>query len=490
MANLISGLILTLSLLEVALSDDGLPIASHTMFPKGFMFGASTAAYQVEGGWNADGKGVSIWDDLLHKYPEYVVYNMNGDVSDDSYHFYKDDVRVLKEIGFQTYRFSIAWPRVLPDGTTSNINQAGIDYYMNLIDELIANGIEPVVALYHWDLPVTLQKFGGWLNPKVVDLFVDYADLMFKTYGDKVKWWITINEPESVAGGYGGGDAAPALNLFGTGDYLSGHNLLRAHGKTYRLYQKKYSHFGGKISMAFCGATCYPASDSPEDIAAVDRCFQFSFGWFAHPVIKGDYPPVMREYVDENSMAEGRDVSRLPYFTEEEIQEINGTVDWFGLNYYTSQMVKAGLTDMDPSLNRDSRIIKSFNSSWPTSGTNWLRVVPQGLRLIATKVKEAYGDIPIMVTENGYPDHGEHDDLRIGYFETHLAELRRAIYEDGCNIFGICIWSIIDNFEWRNGYTVKFGVVNVDFNSPNRTRTLKNSGYWFQHYIAMHKLVE
>nr|AOH73347.1 beta glucosidase 6 [Lygus lineolaris] len=470
--------------------DDRLPPASHTMFPKGFKFGASTAAYQVEGGWDADGKGPSIWDDYLHKHPDYIKNRNNGDVADDSYHFYKDDVRALKEVGFQTYRFSIAWPRVLPNGRTSHINQAGIDYYMNVIDELLANGIEPVVALYHWDLPTPLQEIGGWLNPDIADLFTEYADLMFQTYGDKVKWWITINEAQSVAGGYGGDNAAPVLNLHGTGDYLAGHNLLRAHGKTYRLYQRKYSHQGGKLSMAFCGAPCFPTTQTPEDIAAADRCFQFSFGWFGHPVLKGDYPPVMREYVDRNSKAEGRNVSRLPYFTEEEIREINGTVDWFGLNYYTAYWGKEGAVGANPSVDRDSNVNKYFDPNWPATATTWMKVIPQGLRLAIQKVRQEFGNIPIIVTENGYPDHGDLDEKRIDYFETHLAEMRQAIYEDGINVIGYCLWSIIDNFEWRDGYTVKFGIVEVDFNSPNKTRTLKKSAYWFQNYMAMHKLLE
>ncbi|KAF6215547.1 hypothetical protein GE061_010303 [Apolygus lucorum] len=482
-------LVLTISLTNGG-CDDRLPIASHTMFPKGFMFGASTAAYQVEGGWNADGKGMSIWDNITHVHPDFIRTYQNGDVADDSYHLYKEDVKALKAVGMQLYRFSISWPRILPNGRINQINQPGLDYYMNLIDELLANDITPIVALYHWDLPQALEDIGGWLNPDIAQYFEEYADLIFKTYGDKVKWWITINEAWSVINGYGSFAWAPALNLHGTGDYLAGHNLLRAHGKAYRLYQRKYSHFGGKLSMAFCGAMCLPASDAPEDIAAAERCYQFSFGWFAHPVFKGDYPPIMREMVDRNSKAEGRNVSRLPYFTQEEINEINGTVDWFGLNYYTSMMTKNGITGDNPSTLRDTEMIQYWDPSWPSTASDWVKVVPQGIRVLAKKVKEEYGNPLTIVTENGYSDHGDRDVDRIGYFESHLAEIRRAIYEDGCNIVGIAIWSIIDNFEWKDGYTVKFGIVEVDFNSPNKTRTLKKSAYWFQNYIAMHKLIQ
>ncbi|KAF6215548.1 hypothetical protein GE061_010304 [Apolygus lucorum] len=484
-------LTLILAFSQLVFSDDKLPIAAHTMFPKGFMFGAATAAYQVEGGWNADGKGMSVWDNYTHEHPDFVALNENADVSDDSYHLYKEDVQLLKTIGFQVYRFSISWPRVLPNGRTSYVNQAGIDYYMNLIDDLLANGIEPMVTLFHWDLPQALEDIGGWLNPDIAQLFEEYADLMFKTYGDKVKWWITINEPFSVVWFYGGNSAgAPNLNLHGTGDYLSGHNLLRAHGKAYRLYQKKYSHQGGKLSMAFCGPMCQPKTDSKDDIAAAERCYQFSYGWFAHPVFRGDYPPVMRELVDKNSKEEGRTVSRLPYFTEEEIKEINGTVDFFGMNYYTTNLINDGVIGDFPSVTRDAHYLTSFDPSWPSSEADWLKIVPQGIRLLAKKVKEEYNNPTLIVTENGYPQASMDDYERISYFESHFSELRRAIYEDKCNIIGHTTWSIIDNFEWRKGYTNKFGVVSVDFNDPKRTRTLRRSAEWLQHYLAMHKLIQ
>ncbi|KAF6215120.1 hypothetical protein GE061_009869 [Apolygus lucorum] len=490
---LILALVLALSLGNDGLCNDGLPIASHTMFPSWFKFGAATASYQVEGGWNADGKGMNIWDNITHERPDFVANRYNGDVADNSYYKYKEDVQILKTIGFQMYRFSISWSRVLPTGRVNTVNQAGIDYYMNLIDDLLANGIEPVVTLYHWDLPQPLQDIGGWLNPEIAHIFAEYADLMFKTYGDKVKWWMTINEPYSVVKGYGAEDFAPALNLVGTGDYLCGHNLLRAHAKAYRVYQKNYAHQGGKISMAFCGSVCQPLTNTPEDIAAADRCFQFTFGWFAHPTFYGDYHPLMRQMIDRNSRQEGRNVSRLPTFTSEEMTELAGSVDYFGLNYYSPNMAKNGFSGAIPSKEHDTQVIFSFDPSWEECASSWMRIVPQGLRLVANKVRVEYGNPIVLITENGVSDDGRdplNDLQRIRYYEGHLAELRRAIYEDGCNVVGHTSWSIIDNFEWRDGYTKKFGMVSVDFNSPARTRTFKRSAYWFQNYLAMHKLMQ
>ncbi|KAF6214684.1 hypothetical protein GE061_009427 [Apolygus lucorum] len=472
---------------------DGLPIASHTMFPRGFKFGAATASYQVEGGWNADGKGMNIWDNITHARPDFIADRSNGDVADDSYNKYKEDVQIMKTIGFQTYRFSISWARVLPTGRIDNVNQAGLDYYTNLIDELLANGIEPLVTMYHWDLPQTLQDIGGWLNPDMAQIFGDYADLLFKTYGDKVKWWITINEPVSIVTGYSADSFAPALNMAGIGDYVSGHNLLRAHAKAYRIYQQKYSHQGGKISMAFNGNICQPVTLSPEDVAAADRCYQFSYGWFAHPTFFGDYHPIMRQLVDMHSKMEGRNESRLPHFTEEEIADLAGSVDYVGLNYYGPLMSWNGQSGSIPSRDHDAQVLYKFEDNWEQCPSTWMRIVPQGLRLLVNKVKQEYGNPMVIITENGVSDDGTdplNDLQRISYYERHLAELRRAIYEDGCNVVGYTSWSIIDNFEWRDGYTKKFGMVSVDYNTPERTRTFKKSAYWFQHYLAMHKLIQ
>ncbi|BES89247.1 glycoside hydrolases [Nesidiocoris tenuis] len=465
------------------------------MFPKGFIFGAATAAYQIEGAWNVDGKGPSIWDNITHTRPDFSKGNANGDVAADSYHKYKEDVSLMKYMGLKMYRFSISWSRILPNGRTNDINQAGLDYYTNLIDELLANDIEPMVTIYHWDLPQALQDIGGWLNPDIADIFADYADLVFRTYGSKVKWWVTLNEAYMAATGYGSDGFAPALtNLHGVGEYLAGHNMLRAHGKAYRLYKAKYSHFGGKVSMAFAGWFCVPWSDSLADREASERCHEFTYGWFSHPIYIGDYPPSMRVAINKNSQLEGRNTSRLPYFTAEEIREIKGSSDFYGLNHYTISLAKDGPSSnaLTPSLEYDMRTTMGADPSWTPSAASWLKVVPQSLRLHVQTVKTKYNNPEIVITENGYADDGSRptdDPERIKYLESYMAELRRGIYEDGCNVTAHLTWSLLDNFEWRDGYTVKFGLVSVDFASPNRTRSLKRSGYWLKDYVNMHKIL-
>ncbi|BES89246.1 glycoside hydrolases [Nesidiocoris tenuis] len=468
------------------------PPVSHTNFPKGFLFGSATASYQVEGAWNDTDKGESIWDHITHNNPNFIAEQQNGDIADDSFHKFKEDIRIMKDIGFKSYRFSISWPRVLPTGKVADgYSKTGLNYYTELIDELLANGIEPLVTLYHWDLPQALQEErGGWLNPNISDYFADYADFMFSKFAPKVKYWITINEPLSIVNGYGDDARAPALKeLHGIGEYVAGHNLLLAHSKAYKLYQDKYSHNLGKISMAFCGSYCAPASDSVEDIEAAERCYQFTFGWFIHPVLKGDYHPLLRSIIDENSQWEGRKTSRLPYFSQQEIDQLKGSADFLGLNYYTMLLAKPGLAGLDPSDQRDSRVVTLWDPSWKPTVASWLRVAPEGLRMLLNKVKNDYGNPEVLITENGYPDDGSdplNDTERINYYETHFAAIRQAIYEDGCNVVGHTSWSLMDNFEWRDGYKAKFGIFSVDFNSPNRTRTMKKSAYWLKNYIAMH----
>ncbi|KAF6214883.1 hypothetical protein GE061_009627, partial [Apolygus lucorum] len=348
---------------------------SHTLFPEGFIFGAATAAYQIEGGWNADGKGENIWDNISHEQPSFIKDNKNGDVAADSYHKYLEDVLLLENIGFQMYRFSLSWARILPNGKIDNVNQAGIDYYMNLIDALLAKGIQPMITIYHWDLPQALEDIGGWTNPEIVDIFRDFADLVFESYGQKVKWWITINEPVMITEGYGEDKYAPAayLDLHGIVEYQVGRNLLLAHAAAYRIYQEKYSHLEGKISMAFSGLNCIPATDSLKDKEAAERCYQHKFGWFAHPVFIGDYPPEMRKRIDKLSEEEGRNTTRLPYFTEDEINYINGTVDYFGLNHYSTEYASSGEEGLNPSVRRDEGILLSFDPNWPEESMEGFR---------------------------------------------------------------------------------------------------------------------
>ncbi|XP_067010250.2 myrosinase 1-like [Anabrus simplex] len=470
--------------------------AANNRFPDDFLFGAATAAYQVEGAWNEDGKGENIWDHMLHEHPDYTKDHQNGDVADDSYHRYKEDVRILKEMGMNHYRFSISWARIMPTGEANNINQAGIDYYNNLINELLDNGILPVVTMYHWDLPQWLQDLGGWTNPIMADYFEDYARVLYENFGDRVKWWITFNEPLSFVAGYAHGGPfikAPAINKPGVGDYLATHHLLIAHARAYHLYDEQYrAKQQGKVTITLNTDWHEPLTNSTEDIAAADRARQFSFGMFAHPIFstEGDYPAIVRELVDKKSKAEGRTRSRLPVFSKEMVEYIRGTYDYFGLNYYSSKLVTSGETGENPSRERDAEVVISFDPSWPASPvTSWLKVVPWGFRKLITWVHETYNAPAILITENGYSDDGSLEDTdRINYFKSHFTELLKAVYEDGANVIGHTAWSVIDNMEWNSGYTEKFGVYYVNFTDPARPRIPKASSQFLKEIIQTREI--
>ncbi|XP_066994441.2 myrosinase 1 [Anabrus simplex] len=453
---------------------------SNTRFPDGFLFGAATAAYQIEGGWNEDGKGESIWDHTMHTQPNFTADGQNGDVACDSYHLYKEDVRLLKEMGVDFYRFSISWPRILPTGEANNINQAGIDYYNNLINELLDNGIQPMITIYHWDLPQWLQELGGWVNPIIADYFEDYARVVFENFGDRVKWWFTINEPTQIVRGYSEADAdAPALNKSGVGNYLAGHNLLIAHARAYHLYDNEYRSIQkGKIGLVLESSWYEPLTNSSEDAEASERAMQFCLGLHAHPIFStdGDYPPIVRELLDKKSEAEGRPRSRLPYFSKDMVEYIQGTADFFAINYYTSGLVTFGETESHTAWEMDSGVRTSSDPSWPSSGAPWLKVVPWGLRKLINWIHKNYNSPTIIITENGMADTGNLDDAgRVYYHTSHLAELLNAVYEDGCKVAGYCVWSLLDNFQWSAGYTQVFGVYQVNFTDPARTRTAKAS---------------
>uniref|UniRef100_A0A8D8QLH8 Myrosinase 1 n=1 Tax=Cacopsylla melanoneura TaxID=428564 RepID=A0A8D8QLH8_9HEMI len=457
-------------------------------FPKEFKWGCATAAYQVEGAWNEDGKGENIWDRLVHTHPDIVTDGQNGDVACDSYHKYKEDVSTVKHIGFQVYRFSISWSRILPTGDTDVINEKGVQYYRNLIDELLANNIQPMITLYHWDLPQTLQDIGGWTNAIVADYFESFADLAFKLYGDKVKLWITINEPLEHMQGYGFKEMAPGLDLTGVGgEYLAAHNMLRAHARAYRLYERKYKESQkGKVAISLNTHMFYPLNDSSkEDHEAAERGIQFKLGMYAHPIYSktGDYPALVRQTVDEKSAKEGRARSRLPRFTAQEIEDLKGSSDFFGLNHYTSFLVTSNESSK-PDYRSDAGIDQSDDPRWPKAASVWLKVVPEGFRGLLKWIKKEYDNPPVHVTENGYSDDGQlEDDGRIDYYTKYLASLHKALVNDKCNVVGYTAWSILDNFEWSDGYTCRFGMVHVNFSSPERTRTLKKSATFWKSFL-------
>ncbi|KAJ8045999.1 Lactase-phlorizin hydrolase [Holothuria leucospilota] len=460
-------------------------------FPADFIWGSATSAYQIEGGWDEDGKGMSIWDTFTHQDPPRIYNAQNGDLACDSYHKISDDVAILKNLGVSYYRFSISWPRVLPNGTLDVINEAGFTYYDNLITELLANGIEPMVTLYHWDLPQTLQDIGGWENDDLADIFNDYADLCFQRLGSRVKYWITFNEPYVVCWlGYGINVFAPGIYSPGYAPYRAAHTIIKAHAKAYNTYKEKYSSWGAKISITLSTDFGIPENpDREEDVAAADRYMQFTAGWFAHAIFKnGDYPDVMKWQVGNKSEAQGLSESRLPTFTEEEKAYIRGTYDFFGLNSYTSTVCRGEENQgTDPNYEGDQDVTRYQPGEWPTSTSGWLKPVPWGLRGLLNWIKDEYNDPDIFITENGIStaedSQLDDSDPRITFYRAYINEVLKAIMYDDVSVKGYFAWSLMDNFEWTSGYSQRFGLHYVDFEDDDRPRTAKESAQWFKELI-------
>ncbi|XP_033115909.1 lactase-phlorizin hydrolase-like [Anneissia japonica] len=464
----------------------------YDSFPEEFIWGSATSAYQIEGGWDADGKGPSIWDTFAHAGK--INDGQTGDVACNSYNNYLQDVEILKNMKVSHYRFSISWPRILPDGTINTVNEPGISYYNKLIDALIESDIEPVATLYHWDLPQSLQDIGGWENETLVDLFNDYADLCFKRFGDRVNYWITFNEPYVVTWlGYGIAVFAPGIYDPGNAPYRAAHTIIKAHAKAYHTYKENYS-YGGKVSISLSTDYGMPENaDSQEDVDAAIRYMQFTAGWYAHPIFNGDYPEQMRTQVDTKSKAQGLNASRLPYFTAEEVAYIKGTHDFFALNAYTSTVCRhAPNVNSEENYEADQDVFRSQPDDWPTSTSSWLRPVPWGLRELLNWVKTEYNNPDIFITENGVStpyDQALDDTDRITFYSAYLNEVLKAIKIDEVKVIGYFAWSLMDNLEWTSGYTQRFGLNYVDFDDEDRPRTAKQSASFYRDLINANAFV-
>jgi len=448
-------------------------------FPDDFLWGFATAAYQIEGGWDEDGKGPNIWDTFTHRDPCPILECHTGDVACDSYHKYKEDVQLIKSIGGDYYRFSLSWSRILPDGTIGLINQAGIDYYNNLIDELILNGIEPMITLYHWDLPEALMQIGGWPNEELIQHFSDYARLAYQSFGDRVKYWITFNEAFVVCQqGYAYGSHAPGIAEPAIKPYQCAHTILKSHAMAYRIYEAEFKGSqGGKCGITIDSGWYEPATNKTEDIEAAERAVQFKHGWYASPVFFGKYPDVMRQLIDEKSLQEGRNESRLPHFDPGWTLLLKGSWDFLGLNHYTTELVTASEGGA-PGWQGDQNTVTTQDDTWEESASSWLKVVPWGFYKLLNWIRVTYDNPLLYVTENGYSDYddvGLNDTRRVNYYNLYINNMLKAVLLDGCNIKSYTAWSLMDNFEWAQGYTERFGVHFVDFNDPERPRTPKES---------------
>ncbi|KAF2620943.1 hypothetical protein F2Q68_00041819 [Brassica cretica] len=428
---------------------------------------------------------------------EKIKDGSNGSIADDSYNLYKEDVDLLHQIGFDAYRFSISWSRILPRGDLKGgINQAGIDYYNNLINLLLSKGVKPFVTIFHWDLPEALEHaYGGFLGSEIVNDFRDYAELCFQKFGDRVKHWTTLNEPFTVVHeGYTTGEKAPGRcssftnpKCFGgdgaTEPYIVGHNFLLAHGAAVKIYREKYQAIQkGKIGIALNTVWHYPYSDSHADKLAAARATAFTFDYFLEPIVYGRYPADMVNYVKGG---------RLPTFTPEESSMLKGSYDFVGVNYYSSFYVKdVPCATENITMNTDScvSIVGERNGVpiGPAAGSDWLLIYPEGIRDLLLHAKLKFNDPALYVTENGVDEAsiGEiflNDDLRIDYYAHHLKMVSDAILM-GVNVKGYFAWSLMDNFEWSEGYTVRFGLVFVNF-EDGRKRYLKKSAKWFMRLL-------
>nr|XP_054761767.1 cytosolic beta-glucosidase-like [Lytechinus pictus] len=452
-------------------------------FPEGFIWGVGSSAYQIEGAWDEDGKGPSIWDTFSHT-PGKIQNDANGDVACDSYHRYAEDISLISGLGVTHYRFSISWSRIFPNGFVDEVNPAGLQYYHRVIDALLVANIQPAVTLYHFDLPQRLQDLGGWQNEMMMVYFNDYADFCFKEFGSKVKMWFTINQAlcESELG-YEVGIFPPGSTHPGYGVYRVIHTMLKAHGRAWHTYDRKYrKEQGGVISINIEGLWFEPLTEARADADAAERARQLRIGLVANPIFgNGDYPAVIKDYVGNRSLAQGLTASRLPSFTEEEKRLLEGTADFYALNHYTSLYVKhKNPSEMKiPSIDDDIGVELSQDDAWPQASLSWLKIVPWGMRRVLAWIKETYGDVPIYITENGVSESSSprnlNDDVRSKYLRAYLNEALKAHHLDGVNLRGYFAWSLIDNFEWVEGYDARFGLHHVDFTDPQRPRTAKTS---------------
>ena len=435
-------------------------------FPPGFLFGTATAAYQIEGAHDADGKGPSIWDTFSRK-PGTISTGETGDVACDHYHRWREDVALMRELGCNAYRLSISWPRVIPNGI-GTLNEAGIAFYERLVDALLASGIRPFVTLYHWDLPQALQDRGGWASREIVSAFREYADLVARRLGDRVSDWMTLNEPEVVAfAGHWQGVHAPGIRDFRTA-ILASHHLLLAHRAAAEALRARRPN--AQIGIALNLGPCEPASDSAADVEAARRMDGYLNRWFLDPLFGRAYP---------------KDIVALyePYFVRAgELERYDGKLDFLGANYYTRRVLR----DSAEGPLRAERIEREDAER---TAMGW-EVHPSSFRSLLLRLQRDYAPKDLYVTENGAAyddaviDDRVDDPARISFLSRHFGAAASALAA-GVPLRGYFIWTLMDNFEWAHGTSKRFGIVHTDYRTQRRR--VKASGDWYRRLIAAHR---
>jgi beta-glucosidase len=425
---------------------------SGETFPDNFLWGAATSAYQIEGSPLADGAGESIWHRFAHT-PGKVFSEQHGDVACDHYHRFADDVRLMRDLGIRAYRFSISWSRVLPTGI-GQVNRTGLDFYNRLVDTLVEHDITPSATLYHWDLPQALEDRGGWVNPESVNWFAEYAALMYRELDDRVPLWATINEPWVVVNeGYVEGRHAPGRRDWAEAAAVS-KNLMKAHAAAVMAYRAVGKN---SIGLVVNLVPIEPATNSPEDKSAANRLDAYLNRQFLDPVLLGEIPSELPEMLG----------SAWHEWTADELRQVRQPIDFVGVNYY----LKLDVCDDPQAGPPRARIVLTPNCS--RTALDW-EIYPPGLTSILEWIKSRYGDLPLYITENGaafddtvLSNNNINDRPRVEYVHSHLLAARRAI-DAGVDLRGYFLWSLLDNFEWQSGYSKRFGIVNVDFDTQRR----------------------
>ena len=438
-------------------------------FPKDFVWGAATASFQIEGAAWTDGRGESIWDHFC-RLPGRVAKGDTGDVACDHYNRFGEDVDLMAWMGLQSYRFSVAWPRIYPNGE-GPVNQKGIDFYKRLVEKLLSKGITPCVTLYHWDLPQELQYKGGWTNRDVAYRFAEYAETMYRALGDVVPQWSTHNEPFCAALlGYGSGEHAPGYRDWPAAIRAS-HHLLLSHGLAVDAFRAL--GLKGQVGLTLNATVPYPATDSEMDRWAAHRMDGWHNRWFFDPVFKGAYPADMLEYYSQTMP--------FDYVLPGDLEVISRPIDFLGINYYTRAVVK--YDPESPWLGGVGSVPKTA----PVTDQDW-EIVPDSLYDLLTRIgREWTGDLPLYMHENGcaMPDKlvdGKVEDTgRIAFLQAHFERCHKAM-QDGVNLKGFFVWSLLDNFEWAWGYEKRFGLIWVDYASL--ARVPKASAWWYRSVIA------